>query len=208
MVPIFEFAPFQPQCSGIVFNSDRVKVRDLRMRGLNTADLTFDFIAILEVTGGHAFFKPPEGILNANGETAPDRQFFIFSRRRAAQDVSFITVGRAHAFDFDIRSNLLPTIFEQFLLKLLQLRSRRADQILSTSTPNRFQIFFTDDAAIELMLQRENEGVALTLDGQIGYTMKAKDRVVIRKSRTTFNLVQPPNRNYFDVLRNKLKWGR
>jgi NAD kinase len=38
--------------------------------------------------------------------------------------------------------------------------------------------------------------------------MEAKDRVVIRKSRTAFNLVQPPNRNYFDVLRNKLKWGR
>jgi len=31
---------------------------------------------------------------------------------------------------------------------------------------------------------------------------------LIRKSPLTFNLVQPPNRNYFDVLRNKLKWGR
>ena len=69
-------------------------------------------------------------------------------------------------------------------------------------------IVIPDDAAIELKLENENEGVALTLDGQIGYTMKAQDRVVIRKSRTTFNLVQPPNRNYFDVLRNKLKWGR
>ncbi|HKP68055.1 MAG TPA: NAD(+)/NADH kinase [Pyrinomonadaceae bacterium] len=69
-------------------------------------------------------------------------------------------------------------------------------------------IVIPDDARIELKLQHENEGVALTLDGQIGYTMKAQDRVVIRKSRTTFNLVQPPNRNYFDVLRNKLKWGR
>ena len=44
--------------------------------------------------------------------------------------------------------------------------------------------------------------------GQIGYTMHAGDSIRIRKSRTTFNLVQPPNRNYFDVLRNKLKWGR
>ena len=69
-------------------------------------------------------------------------------------------------------------------------------------------IVIPDDARIELKLEQENEGVALTLDGQIGYTMKAQDRVVIRKSRTTFNLVQPPNRNYFDVLRNKLKWGR
>ena len=54
----------------------------------------------------------------------------------------------------------------------------------------------------------ENEGVVLTLDVQIGHTLRSGDCVRIRKSRTTFNLVQPPNRNYFDVLRNKLKWGR
>jgi NAD+ kinase len=65
-----------------------------------------------------------------------------------------------------------------------------------------------DTAEIELKLEDENEGVVLTLDGQTGYPMKAQDRVIIRKSSTTFNLVQPPNRNYFDVLRNKLKWGR
>jgi NAD+ kinase len=69
-------------------------------------------------------------------------------------------------------------------------------------------IVIPDDAMIELKLEKENEGVVLTLDGQIGYTMKTDDRVRIRKSRTTFNLVQPANRNYFDVLRNKLKWGR
>lgn len=69
-------------------------------------------------------------------------------------------------------------------------------------------IVVPDTAEIELKLINENEGVVLTLDGQIGYPMKANDRVLIRKSRTTFNLVQPTNRNYFDVLRNKLKWGR
>ncbi len=69
-------------------------------------------------------------------------------------------------------------------------------------------IVVPDDARIELKLDNENEGVVLTLDGQIGYPMKARDNVRIRKSCTTFNLVQPPNRNYFDVLRNKLKWGR
>lgn len=69
-------------------------------------------------------------------------------------------------------------------------------------------IVVPDDALIELKLENENEGVVLTLDGQIGYPLLANDRVRIRKSRTTFNLVQPTNRNYFDVLRNKLKWGR
>lgn len=69
-------------------------------------------------------------------------------------------------------------------------------------------IVVPDTARINLHLKNENEGVVITLDGQIGYQMKRGDTVSIRKSRTNFNLVQPPNRNYFDVLRNKLKWGR
>lgn len=69
-------------------------------------------------------------------------------------------------------------------------------------------IVMPDNAEINLKLKNESDGVVLTLDGQIGYSMKIGDYVLIRKSPTTFNLVQPPNRNYFDVLRNKLKWGR
>jgi NAD+ kinase len=69
-------------------------------------------------------------------------------------------------------------------------------------------IVVPDDSMIEVRLMTENEEVALTLDGQVGFPLQAGDRAVIRKSKTSFNLVQPPNRNYFDVLRNKLKWGR
>jgi NAD+ kinase len=69
-------------------------------------------------------------------------------------------------------------------------------------------IVIPDNAEIRLRLKSESEGAALTLDGQVGYQMKTGDCVVISKSETSFNLVSPPNRNYFDVLRNKLKWGR
>ncbi len=69
-------------------------------------------------------------------------------------------------------------------------------------------IVVPDDSMIEVRLMTEKEEVALTLDGQVGFPLQAGDRAVIRKSKTNFNLVQPPNRNYFDVLRNKLKWGR
>lgn len=65
-----------------------------------------------------------------------------------------------------------------------------------------------DDAVIELLMKTDQEDVSLTLDGQVGFPLKVDDRVVIRKSRTTFNLIQPSNRNYFDVLRDKLRWGR
>jgi NAD+ kinase len=69
-------------------------------------------------------------------------------------------------------------------------------------------IVVPDDGELELVLRNENEGVILSLDGQTGYPMLAGDTVHIRKSKTTFNLVQPTHRNYFDVLRDKLKWGR
>lgn len=69
-------------------------------------------------------------------------------------------------------------------------------------------IVVPDESLIEVRLMTDKEEVALTLDGQVGFPLRVRDRIVIRKSNTTFNLVQPPNRNYFDVLRDKLKWGR
>src|SRR5260370_30916865 len=69
-------------------------------------------------------------------------------------------------------------------------------------------IVVPDDSVIEVRLMTENEDVGLTLDGQVGFPLQTGDRVVIRKSGTTFNLVQPASRNYFDLLRDKLRWGR
>jgi NAD+ kinase len=69
-------------------------------------------------------------------------------------------------------------------------------------------IVVPDDALIELYLKTPDEEVTLTLDGQVGVPLMVGDRVLIRKSRTTFNIVQPPDRNYFEVLREKLRWGR
>jgi NAD+ kinase len=65
-----------------------------------------------------------------------------------------------------------------------------------------------DDVEFELILKTPREEVALTLDGQVGLALEVEDRVLVRKSRASFNLVQAATRNYFEVLRNKLKWGR
>ena len=69
-------------------------------------------------------------------------------------------------------------------------------------------LVLTDDVELELILKTSKEEVALTLDGQVGVPLEYEDRVTVRKSATTFNLIQADTRNYFDVLRNKLKWGR
>lgn len=65
-----------------------------------------------------------------------------------------------------------------------------------------------DDVEVELILKTPKEEVGLTLDGQVGMPLEYEDRIVVRKSRMAFSLVQAHTRNYFDVLRNKLKWGR
>jgi NAD+ kinase len=68
-------------------------------------------------------------------------------------------------------------------------------------------IVVPDDAEIEILFKTQQEEVALTLDGQIGFPLEMGDRVRVSKSRTAFNIVQPPDRNYFEVLRDKLRWG-
>lgn len=69
-------------------------------------------------------------------------------------------------------------------------------------------IVVPDTGKIEISLKSDIKDVVLTLDGQIGHSIKIGDRISICKSQTSFSLIQPSNRNYFDVLRNKLKWGR
>jgi NAD+ kinase len=69
-------------------------------------------------------------------------------------------------------------------------------------------IVVPDDTLVEVFLRTPNEEVFLTLDGQVGVPLHIGDRILIRKSRTSFKIVQPPNRNYFEVLREKLRWGK
>ena len=49
--------------------------------------------------------------------------------------------------------------------------------------------------------------VMLTVDGQVGAPMQPGDSIQLRKSPHVTRLVQPLNKNHFQVLRAKLKWG-
>ncbi len=63
------------------------------------------------------------------------------------------------------------------------------------------------DSAVSLVFKRADEELMLTVDGQIVVNLQLDDRIILRRSQTTFNLILPTNRNYFEVLRTKLKWG-
>jgi NAD+ kinase len=65
-----------------------------------------------------------------------------------------------------------------------------------------------DELDIEIALTTPDaKDIFLSLDGQEGFEIGDDDRVCVRKSEERVLLVQSPDKNYFDVLRNKLKWG-
>ncbi|HYK05627.1 MAG TPA: NAD(+)/NADH kinase [Thermoanaerobaculia bacterium] len=65
-----------------------------------------------------------------------------------------------------------------------------------------------DELDIEIALATpDSKDIYITLDGQEGFEISDRDRVCVRKSEERVLLVQSPDKNYFDVLRNKLKWG-
>jgi NAD+ kinase len=64
-----------------------------------------------------------------------------------------------------------------------------------------------DSSSIEIKLSGDTESVFLTLDGQRGIPLQARDRVRISRAKELLKLVQPPKKSYFEILRNKLKWG-
>ena len=63
------------------------------------------------------------------------------------------------------------------------------------------------DIEISMATRVERQEVYITLDGQEGLPLTMEDRVCVRKSEQRVLLVQSPDKNYFDVLRTKLKWG-
>jgi NAD+ kinase len=60
---------------------------------------------------------------------------------------------------------------------------------------------------IEVTLKSTQDEVHLTVDGQVGLPLKTGDCVRIQRSEVTVRLIAPKDKNYFDVLRGKLKWG-
>jgi NAD+ kinase len=52
-----------------------------------------------------------------------------------------------------------------------------------------------------------NDEVFVTFDGQSGHALEAGDSITIRRARRPLRLVRSASRSYFDVLRQKLKWG-
>jgi NAD+ kinase len=63
------------------------------------------------------------------------------------------------------------------------------------------------NAVIEVTLTSKDDGSMATLDGQVGVAMTQGDTASIRASESRTRLIRFPESHYYEVLREKLKWG-
>lgn len=78
---------------------------------------------------------------------------------------------------------------------------------ICTHTLTNRPLVVPDRFTLEMQFGTENETFYLTLDGQVGVELHTGDRVTLKKSPITVRLVRPMKKSYFEILRNKLKWG-
>ncbi len=69
-------------------------------------------------------------------------------------------------------------------------------------------LLIPDRATVEFILETEESDVRLTLDGQIGYNLLPYDHICITKAHDHVLFIKSPYRDYFEILRTKLKWGQ
>ncbi len=68
-------------------------------------------------------------------------------------------------------------------------------------------IVIPDAAKVEIVQGLTNENAYLTMDGQVGFTLRHRDVIRVVRSDHTITLLKAPGKDYFQILRTKLKWG-
>ncbi len=68
-------------------------------------------------------------------------------------------------------------------------------------------IVVSDEAMIRIEVKSYDEDVVFTADGQEGMPLQGGDVVELRKSNHCTLLIKSPSKDYFQVLRTKLRWG-
>jgi len=68
-------------------------------------------------------------------------------------------------------------------------------------------VLVPQNTVIRIQPRSPAEGVFLTIDGQVGTPIEEGDTIICRSSDYSLRLIRPPHQMFFDVLRQKLKWG-
>jgi NAD+ kinase len=64
-----------------------------------------------------------------------------------------------------------------------------------------------ESANIKIRLTKGSSDIILTFDGQKGLEINDRDKIEIQKGSLPIQLITLPDRQYFDILKNKLKWS-
>jgi NAD+ kinase len=78
---------------------------------------------------------------------------------------------------------------------------------ISSHTLTNRPLVLPPDSRVEITLRSGHNEVYVTVDGQVGTKLESGDRLAVRRSSRKVRLVAPAGKNFFDVLRGKLKWG-
>jgi len=68
-------------------------------------------------------------------------------------------------------------------------------------------IVVSSKSTVRVRLRSSGDTVFLSPDGQEGVLLNNDDVVEVRDYKVPVSLVKAPSRSYFEILRNKLKWG-
>jgi len=68
-------------------------------------------------------------------------------------------------------------------------------------------VIVNSSSVISVLCRAEDASGFLTIDGQVGEPLHENDRIECSSSQHELHLVRPPQQKFFDVLRQKLKWG-
>lgn len=68
-------------------------------------------------------------------------------------------------------------------------------------------LILPDAVTITVVLDERSRDVFLTYDGQVGFSLQPHDIVEIKKAEGAIRLIKSPYKNYFEILRTKLRWG-
>lgn len=78
--------------------------------------------------------------------------------------------------------------------------------ICSHTLTNR-PLVVSSETTIRVIVLSDTPDTYLTLDGQVGVTLKVGDVIEIMKSDRSVKLIKSPFRDYFTILKTKLMWG-
>lgn len=68
-------------------------------------------------------------------------------------------------------------------------------------------IVIPDSSVVRVKLVSRSEGASLSSDGQVVVPLQQNDIVEVKKAKYRVRLIKHPTKNYFEILRTKLKWG-